>query len=1164
MRHQFFLITVWFFLLSALPAFSQTPTRGPAPSWAVQHPISDSALIDPASLLGGYHVLLKDIQRNIPLEQSYLHFAIRITNGDGVQNMSDIDINFDPTYQTLQFHMLRLHRDGEIINNLNNHEIKTFQRESGMERHLYDGSLTAVINQENVRIGDIIEYAFTVSGFNPIHGDSFFNDFFQQATVPIQNLHIKIISEKDYPIHFQYRNDAVEALIQYNDSSVEYSWDFSDLQAYLYPDNTPAWYNPLPEVQISSYSQWSQMVEWAWPHYQINTEDRKALKALAPQLTPAENLDDQILQAIRFVQDEVRYLGLEGGLGAYRPNQPLLVYERRFGDCKDKSLLLVALLRNLGLKAHPVLVNTELESHLSDEIPSPWAFNHCIVTFQHDGRDVFIDPTISNQGGDLDHLDVLTYGKGLVIASETTSLENLPVPEPDTILVEYLFEMEEIGKSATLNVNTTYGGLRADYQRDRVQADGIQSMGKSSLDYYSNAYPGIFQLHPLEVIDESRNSNNQLIIKEQYQIEGFWTVDVADSNALSSEITPLEMLDVADVLASAQRTAPYATGGLLDFQLNITLMMPEDWPVKPGEFHIHDEVFKYDSTLENHGPQVEATFRYQRLQEFISAEDTKAYIANHNRIWDDLFLYISYQKDSQYFTFSWFMGALACMILVLALVVARNIHRNFDLVVTSSDKGALPISGWLIIPALGVIFRPFMELIILISNTHYYNHNTWIEVLESSQYSSFSSLGFVMVYEVLVNIVFLVFSLLVLWQFFKKRSSLPRLMIVLLAGSVVLTALNIGFGYFLLEDPNSTQTNPTQWGLLLVALISALIWIPYFLTSSRVKQTFVHGAQGHAAPSPMPVLRQDARWPAAIVITALVHLLSILVLLSLFIFGNLYELPSDALPGTPQATGYLGGFLLTMFLILACPSVGLISILSRRTWARKFNLVLFILGALTIPVFALFMYLIDPEPDAIDGLLGFGVILIPVAITALLLMLNKEAKSFPVEGPGEPAVGTTQFDFKILCRQQASELFQEIQESAPHLSMTIQDSTPDIPVSLVIPEQPGVARTVYMDLKKTNVLNLSLGPALMLWNRCHFEGVRHEFRDTVVGILNGAYQYREYVKGDQVQVARIQRPEGNQWVEVRKWNKNRFKANFNLVEVVLDFGATEDSAPDRD
>src|SRR5208282_5268181 len=71
--------------------------------------------------------------------------------------------------------------------------------------------------------------------------------------------------------------------------------------------------------------------------------------------------EQQILTVLQFVQDEVRYFAIEIGASSEKPADPSAVFSRRFGDCKDKSLLFVTILRALGIEAYPVLVNAASE-----------------------------------------------------------------------------------------------------------------------------------------------------------------------------------------------------------------------------------------------------------------------------------------------------------------------------------------------------------------------------------------------------------------------------------------------------------------------------------------------------------------------------------------------------------------------------------------------------------------------------------------------------------------------------------------------------------------------------------------------------------------------------------------------------------------------------------
>ncbi len=124
----------------------------------------------------------------------------------------------------------------------------------------------------------------------------------------------------------------------------------------------------------------------------------------------AEEKGDQLVALTRFVQEKVRYLAVEVGVGGYRPTAPEETLERRWGDCKDKSLLLIDLLAEAGIEAHPALIRASSTGSVNEDFPDPGQFNHLIVavpTEQLAGTQLagveaedflFVDPT-QDRGG---------------------------------------------------------------------------------------------------------------------------------------------------------------------------------------------------------------------------------------------------------------------------------------------------------------------------------------------------------------------------------------------------------------------------------------------------------------------------------------------------------------------------------------------------------------------------------------------------------------------------------------------------------------------------------------------------------------------------------------------------------------------------------------------
>jgi len=1152
------------FLLSSSPVQSQELTRGPIPRWVILHPVPEKSVIDPVQLSGGFHYLLVDVQRNLPLEQQFFHYAIRIISGDGIQVMSDVDVNYDPSYQSLQFNMVRVVRDGRIIDNLSTHEIKTFQRESGYDRHLLDGSLTAVINQENIRIGDVIEYAYTLTGNNPIHAGDFYKSVFQQFSIPIQQYNYRFIAPENAPLFFRYFNNAVKPDVQRHNGLIEYSWVLKSIVPLTVQDNTPVWYDPYPQVQISSQDQWAQVVKWALPLYSIDPTDLKALQKQKEHISPSDVQEIRILEAIRFVQNEVRYLGMESGLGAYRPNQPETVYQRRFGDCKDKSLLLTALLRNLGLEAWPVLVNSDLKIHVKDRIPSSRAFNHCIVKFIFDGHPVFVDPTISNQGGDLSHLAIPEYGAGLVIDDGVSDLEELPQSEPGTTNVEYFFTVKELGGPAELKVITTYGGLSADLRRGYFLSSSSAAISQSSLDFYSSLYPGIIEQKPLKLVNLTQNSVNLISSEEFFLIEDFWKYSLPDSSQITADFAPLEMIDIVDTPASAGRTAPFGVGDKLDISVNAVFIMPENWPVEAQTTEISSDDYSYFSELKGSGNRVDLSFHYRRINDSISAENTKSYIAEHDLIFEDLFLVLTHEITTKGFRFSWVALILAVATLLLGFVVFRKIHLNYDPAPLALVEEPLPFGGWLFLPLIGFSILPVLILSGGFRNLVLFNQNLWDAAISSDSYFFITKQGIFLGFEFFGGLLLFIYSVFVVFQFYKKRTSLPRFAIIQFLGSLILAGLNMALSYFFLNSTKTPDIISTNRFILFNTVFSAFIWIPYFLTSSRVKNTFVR--QLHPTPaaiSPQPT-SLPASLPGAMIYSAVV--LGIILLSEAIVFFNNGTLLTSFFnsAGTVETSGEMSGLFGIMLTVFFLPLVALIGILKRTTWARRLTIIIFSIVIFILLIIVASSVPSDTPEDFTSTLFGALIFATPLSIGLILLIFRSSSKKNPTMTSQQDSDAENAWDYPAHCHALASDLFEEIRNSFPGLKMDVQGTEPNQPIKMVIHRQTGIPRILLLDLQKTDALNLSIGAAWMTWKGCNHDGVRNDFLATVRGLLDGTLQLVEFSKDDELTGIEIRTLRDDKWETTHHWTQSRRGIKSGSTQQIIEFRIPEKPFPNED
>lgn len=91
------------------------------------------------------------------------------------------------------------------------------------------------------------------------------------------------------------------------------------------------------------------------------------------------------------------------------------------------------------------------------------------------------------------------------------------------------------------------------------------------------------------------------------------------------------------------------------------------------------------------------------------------------------------------------------------------------------------------------------------------------------------------IYELLANVGFLVFTLWLGYLFVRKSSRTPAIFITWLALNIAIQLVDLLLGA---EIPAVADESAAGFGELIRGIIQAIIWIPYFLRSERVRNTF--------------------------------------------------------------------------------------------------------------------------------------------------------------------------------------------------------------------------------------------------------------------------------------------------------------------------------------
>ncbi|APQ17003.1 DUF3857 domain-containing protein [Maribacter hydrothermalis] len=824
MRTRLLFILILFLGISI---YAQQARKTSTPNWVTPVEVKlDTTSEDE----GAFKYLLLDYQDNLIDKEQFAHYAFKILNTDGIQEMSDISTSYDPAFQKLEFHKAQVIRNGTIIDKLENAFINTYQRETNLERSLYDGSLTSVINLSDIRVGDIIEYSYTIKGFNPINKGNYSNLIYQEYTLPVNRIYSRILTDSKNSISFKLLNGAAEPKIQTSSFGKEYIWNSENNAHVIYESNVPYWFNTQKRISVSTFKNWESVVDLLTPYYKISKEKLTTPISIDAKL---DSKQDVIIKLIRFVQDEIRYLGFESGVGAFKPNDPKIVLNRRYGDCKDKSLLLSTLLQDQGVTSYPILVNSESNKNLDVLLPSHEIFNHCIVYFEHDGKEYFVDPTISNQGGNLYNLNTPNYTTGLILKDDSNKLKEIPESTKAKVRIVEDIVIDSIGGNAEFEVKTEYYRSKADYMRSYFKSNTEESINKDYLTFYSNLYPTITSANKISHLDDSRPWENIFTTTEYYDIENIWHSTESDET-MYLDTNALVLDGLINYTNSLKREMPYSAGAPFSFSQTTRILLPEPWNIFLKDINIDNEYYSFSKNIELTGNLVTLNYAYELKKEVIPASDTPTFLKEHEDIRDSLGVQLTYADNGMSETgISWLSILIMLVSLAISSFFALKIYKNYN---PEKEEGAeLPgqaIGGWLILPIIGLSITPFVILYQIYLN-QYFDATIW-DGFELGGYENIGLLNLYLGFELFYNFAFLTFTILTLFMLFNKRTATPKMMIIFYSCNLTVIILeSIFMNQVGIPDPTAAND-------IIKVVIASAIWIPYFLNSTRVKSTFVN------------------------------------------------------------------------------------------------------------------------------------------------------------------------------------------------------------------------------------------------------------------------------------------------------------------------------------
>jgi len=314
-----------------------------------------------------------------------------------VRSAGTISLPFAALTQTLTFDSVRVIKpSGQVIETPAG-DAQDVPLPVTQQAPMYSDLRTRQLPVRSLGTGDTLEYRITIKDS---HADEqgalwYATDFTDGIPVMQETLEVHLPREIFATVH----SKTVQPTVTESSGERIYSWTHETASQYPKanePDKSaqvelvPETYNP--DVAITSFHTWAEFGAWYRSLIAGRATPDAAIRAKAEELTRGLTTDEARMTALyNYVATQYRYIAVSFGIGRLQPHTAPDILANQYGDCKDKSTLLEALLAAVHIDAEPVLISSS--GAVNEALPMPPQFDHMITLVKLKNRDVWLDST---------------------------------------------------------------------------------------------------------------------------------------------------------------------------------------------------------------------------------------------------------------------------------------------------------------------------------------------------------------------------------------------------------------------------------------------------------------------------------------------------------------------------------------------------------------------------------------------------------------------------------------------------------------------------------------------------------------------------------------------------------------------------------------------------
>ncbi|SDK06869.1 Transglutaminase-like superfamily protein [Flavobacterium glycines] len=546
---------------------------------------------------------------NISIENKKLkiiqdnHFESMILSENGIQNNKE-SFSYSNLVKLNNYDAYALFND-----NGKEKKIKVSQSNEKPSKNgsvFFDDVMVRELTFNNLETGSKKVYNYQTEFIDPY----LLHKFIFGDELPIQNSTLEITTEKNIEIGYKIFNDPNNNIV-FSKSEKKgkwiYKWTLKDIKPLKYENNAPGYLYIVPHINfyIKNYVIDNQTnnvlgnIDNLYTYYKgfikdLNKEEDSLLKNLTLEITQNKKTDEEKIKAIFYwVKENIKYIAFENGYEGFIPREASLVFQRKFGDCKDMGNIINCMAKYAEIKDVTIAwIGTRSLPYTYNELPTPAVDNHMIAVFKKNDNYIFLDATDNETNYGIP--TAFIQGKeALLYENEKYKIVKVPIVPAENNKIS-----DDVNLSLKDNKLIGKGKLKLEgYNRSHTLMKIGETYNKTRFESIKNlVLKGSNKFNLIEYNEENKNDKDKpYIINYNFDLDNYII-------QLDSDVYINLFLDkfFDDLLIEKNRISDFDFEYLTQFSKNYHLEIPKNYNIKqiPKNFSINNDCIKADFIYE--------------------------------------------------------------------------------------------------------------------------------------------------------------------------------------------------------------------------------------------------------------------------------------------------------------------------------------------------------------------------------------------------------------------------------------------------------------------------------------------------------------------------------------------------------------------------------------